>query len=154
MGLNCVGPHTCEVSSTVNPTALPDPWRAESANAELQTQGNPGFREPSVRYTQTFNCTGGSVPRSPGGSRVDSIMTELTETKKSQKVENTLTLFSSINFNLIETSLRILSYFSLCTWNRCCDCSIFGRVFASRGPRFSSSKSVRYASYSILERGE
>lgn len=66
------------------------------------------------------------------------------------EMELQLTLFSSKNFSLIDTSLRILSYFSLCIWNSCCDCSIFGRVFASRGPRFSSSRSVRQASYSIL----
>lgn len=61
------------------------------------------------------------------------------------------TLFSSRNFSLTETSFRILSYFSRWIWNCCWDCSILGMVVASRGPRFSSSKSVRYASYSTLE---
>lgn len=53
------------------------------------------------------------------------------------------TLFSSRNFSLTETSFLILSYFSRWIWNSCWDCSILGRVLASRGPRFSSSKSVR-----------
>lgn len=107
-----------------------------------------------LRYTRTFNCTGGSVPPIPRWLKGQLYNERVNREKKIQKVKKTFTLFSSRNFNLTETSLRILSYFSLCAWNRCCDCSIFGRVFASRGPRFSSSKSVRYASYSILERGE
>lgn len=64
------------------------------------------------------------------------------------------TLFSSRNLSLTETSLRIFSYFSRWLWNWICDCSILGSVVASRGPRFSSSRSVRYASYSILQQRE
>ena len=64
------------------------------------------------------------------------------------------TLFSSRNLSLTDTSLRIFSYLSRWIWNSSWDCSILGRVVASRGPRFSSSRSVRYASYSTLERRE
>lgn len=64
---------------------------------------------------------------------------------------SSLTLFSSRNFSLTETSFRILSYFSRWIWNCCWEFSILGMVVASRGPRFNSSRSVRYASYSTLE---
>ena len=126
-------------------------WVCECGAADT---GQPWIQGTNCVTHGLSTALEGQCPQSPGGSRVNSIMKELTEKKKIQKVKKTFTLFSSRNFNLTETSLRILSYFSLCAWNRCCDCSIFGRVFASRGPRFSSSKSVRYASYSILERGE
>lgn len=64
--------------------------------------------------------------------------------------ERLLTLFSSRSLSLIATLFLILSYFSRWIWNICWHCSILGRVVESRGPKFNSSRSVRYASYSTL----
>lgn len=62
-----------------------------------------------------------------------------------------LTLFSSSSLTLTERSSRTFSYLSLWIWKVCWACSSLGKVLASRGPMFSSSRSTRYASYSILD---
>lgn len=64
---------------------------------------------------------------------------------------NALTLFSCSSLTLTDRSSRTLWYRSLWLWKSFCACSSLGRVTASRGPRFSSSRSTRYASYSILK---
>jgi len=60
------------------------------------------------------------------------------------------TLFSSRNLSLMATSARSFSYLSLWLWNWLWAASSRHRVLASRGPMLSSSRSVRYASYSSL----
>lgn len=64
-----------------------------------------------------------------------------------------LTLFSSSSFSLTDRASLTFSYRSLWAWNSFWAHSSLGTVVASRGPRFSSSRSTRYASYSILDMG-
>lgn len=61
-----------------------------------------------------------------------------------------LTLFSSSSLSLTDRSSRMFWYRSLWLWKSFCARSSLGRLVASRGLRFSSSRSTRYASYSIL----
>lgn len=90
------------------------------------------------------------MPRSPGGSRSTLKMTELTETKKISEGREYTHSFSSRNFNLIETSLRILSYFPVLGTDAVIAQSL-AECFIYVVQDSVLLNQVRYASYSILK---